>query len=132
MFRIRAKSIRAYEKRYETINRAMRSQLDPAEMRETARQLNDYIWQLHDVAGCVPEPGEMPDEYAVRVDDNINASLFSFSDILNYMNREEFGYGMTRWQLREEAEYMQTLWDKLLAEMSKIKKFKFRHIKRLI
>lgn len=132
IFKLRNKSIRTYEKRYETINRAMRSQLEPEEMRETARQLNDYIWQLHTVAGCVPEPGELPAEYAARVDDSINASLFSFSDILNYMNREEFGYGMSRWQLREEAEYMQTLWDKLFAGMSKIQKFKFRHIKRLI
>jgi hypothetical protein len=48
------------------------------------------------------------------------------------MNREEFGYGMARWQLREEAEYMQTLWDKLFAGMSKMQKFKFRHMKRLI
>lgn len=132
LIRMRNKSIRTYEKRYEIINRAMRSQLDPAEMRETARQLNDYIWQLHTVAGCVPEQGEMPAEYAVRVDGSINASLFSFSDILKYMNSEEFGYGMTRWQLREEAEYMQTLWDKLLSGMSALQKFKLRHIKRQI
>jgi hypothetical protein len=129
---LRNKSIRTYEKRYETVNRAMRSQLDPDEMRETARRLNDYIWQLHAVAGCVPKQGELPVEYSARVDDSINASLFSFSDILNYMNREEFGYGMERWQLREEAEYMQTLWYKLFAGMTIIQKFKFRHIKRLI
>lgn len=132
IIRLRSKSIRAYEKRYETVNRAMRSQLTADEMRQTARLLNDYIWQLHDVAGCVPATGELPEEYAARVDNSINASLFSFSDILKYMNSEEFGYGMARWQLREEAEYMQTLWDKLLSEMSIIKKFNYRYIKRLI
>lgn len=130
--RMRSRSIRTYEKRYETLNRALRSRLEPAELRNTARQMNDYIWQLHDVAGCVPEKGELPAEYAARVDDSINASLFSFSDILKYMNSEEFGYGMTRWQLREEAEYMRTLWDKLLSGMPAVKKFRLRHMKRLI
>lgn len=132
IMRIRNKSIRSYEKRYETVNRAMQAQLEPDEIRETARQLNDYIWQLHKVADCMPEKGELPAEYAARVDNEINSSLFSFSDILKYMNSEEFGYGMARWQLREEAEYMQKLWDKLLAGMPVLKKLKLRHIKRQI
>ncbi len=132
IMKMRDKSIRAFEKRYELINRAMRAQLEPEEMREIARKLNDYIWQFHNVAKCLPENGEMPNEYALRVDDSINDSLFSFNDILSYMNCEEFGYGMARWQLREAAEYTEILWNKLYGSLSRFKQFKYRHIKRVI
>ena len=132
IIRLRGRSTRAYEKRYETVNRAMRAHLEPEQMRETARRLNDYIWQLHEVAGCIPQRGELPEEYADRVDGSINASLFGFADILGYMNSEEFGFGMTRWQLREAAEYAQTLWDKLLSETSKLTWLRLRYIKRQI
>lgn len=132
IFKQNERAVRAYEKRYEALNRAMRSKLSDDELRETAKTINDYIWQLHRVANCMPEVGELPDEYALRVDDTINASLFSFKDILSYMNREEFGYGMARWQLREEAEYMQVLWEKLYAGMTKFQRFKYRKLKRMI
>ncbi len=126
------KVVRSYEKRYEAIARAMRSTLEGDELREIGRTLNDYIWQLHEVAGSMPNEGELPDEYAVRIDDTINASLFRFRDILTYMSCEEFGYGMERWQLREEAEYAQILWDKLWDGMSKKERFYWRNLKKMI
>lgn len=131
LVRLRGKAVRAYEKRYAALNRAMQSQLTDEEIRETGRELNDYIWQLHTVAGIMPERGELPAEYCARVDDNINASLFSFKDILGYMNREEFGYGMARWQLREEAEYVQILWEKLQKSMTTMQRLRYSFFKRM-
>jgi len=132
LWRSHEKAIHMGEQRAMAINRALKSQLDEGDLREVSRQLNDAVWQLHQVADSLPKTGELPAEYAERIDDTINDSKFSFRDILMYMNAEEFGDGMARWQLREEAEYVQVLWDKLTAGMTKTQMFYYRTIKRLI
>ena len=132
VWKLNDRAVRSYEQRYESINRALRADLDESELHRTARAVGDIIWQLHAVAGCAPKKGELPEEYIRRVDDTINDSLFSFRDILRYMNAEEFGDGMERWQLREEAEYAQALWDKLTGSMSRAKLFYYQNIKRMI
>jgi len=132
IYRMYSISVRVREKRLETINRALRASLPEDEMRDIARDLHKYIWQFHEVAGCMPKKGELPQEYCRRVDDSFNTSMFSFSDIYRYMSSEEFGYGMKRWQLSEMAEYTVAIMNKLQNELTFFEKIKYRVIKRMV
>ena len=105
-------------------------EMDADALGAAAREMNAVLWQLHRIADCMPALGELPSAYAARVDGAINRSSFAFADILSYMHQEEFGYGMTRRQLREEAEYLRAMQQYLCDVLPAWKKWWFHNVRR--
>lgn len=123
-------SKKALQKRYDTINRAARSNLDENGIRILAKSLNDYIIQIYSINGCVPETGELPSEYARRISIAMNDR--EFDTIMTYITKEEFGNGVTREELKKLSQYLRQLWDTIYQKLNPLKRFWLRHVKRVI
>lgn len=118
------------QKRYDAAARASKSALEGERLRAAARELNDYIMEIYSIEGCVPEEGELPSEYARRV--CIAMDDAEFGAIMGYIEREEFGPGVTRGELKDMADYMRRLWDRVYGKLSAPRRFWLRHIKMVI
>ena len=130
IFRWHRKSRKAIQKRYETIENAAKSALDSNAVRNLAKLLNDYILQIYSVEGCVPDKGELPADYARRVSIAMNDS--DFDNIMTYIEKEEFGNGVTRDELKKLAQYLRELWETIYNKQNPLRRFWLRHFKRVI
>ena len=124
------KSRKAIQKRYDTIEKASKSALDNTGIRNLAKLLNDYIMQIYSIEGCVPDKGELPEEYARRISIAMRDS--DFDTIMKYIEKEEFGHGVTRDELKKLAQYLRELWETIYNKQNPLKRFWLRHFKRVI
>ena len=130
IFRWHKKSRKAIQNRYDTIEKAAKSALDDNSIRYIAKSLNDYIMQIYSVEGCVPDKGELPADYARRVSIAMRDS--EFGTIMSYIEKEEFGYGVTRDELKKLAQYLRDLWETIYNKQNPLRRFWLRHFKRVI
>lgn len=130
VFNWQIKSKKAVQKRYDTINDAIKSMHGGESKRELAKSLNDYIMQIYSIEGCIPDKGELPADYARRI--SIAMKDTEFNDIMSYMEKEEFGHGVTHDELKNLARYLQQLWENIYYKQNPLKRFWLRHFKRVI
>ncbi|MCL2516958.1 MAG: transglutaminase-like domain-containing protein [Oscillospiraceae bacterium] len=131
VIKIRINSKNELVKRYAAINIAEKSaNLEPEEIRELTKQLADYIMEIQSAGGYIPETGELPAEYARRVSESMTDT--EFNDIMFYMEKEEFGPGCSRGELKKIGVYLRGLWDRIYYNMNRPKRLWLRHIKKVI
>lgn len=123
IFPLPTRSRRAAQRRSRNTARVLSGEWERGETRRLAGYFCHAIWSMHAAAGCPPAHGELPGEYADRIDHALNASAHRFEDVFSYMNREEFGGGMLDWQLRETVEYYAQNREKLISHMSPLRRF---------
>ena len=124
------KSRKAIQKRYDTIDKASKSSYDDNTMRGLAKSLNDYIMQIYAIEGCIPDKGELPADYARRI--SIAMKDEDFDKIMTYIEKEEFGHGVTREELKKLARYLRQLWENIYYKQNLPKRLWLRHFKRVI
>ena len=124
------KSRKAVQKRYDAIDKASKSAYADINMHALAKSLNDYIMQIYAIEGCIPDKGELPADYARRI--SIAMKDDEFDTVMTYIEKEEFGHGLTREELKRLAQYLRGLWETIYYKQNLPKRFWLRHIKRVI
>lgn len=103
------------------------------EMRSGAREMCYGIFALFKALGEEPAKGELSDGYARRLDDTFGSvSLIKPREMLDYVQKEEFGDGLTRRELSLLAEYYRDLTTNIYSGLGRFNKFRFRYIKNLL
>jgi len=119
--------------RSEMVDSALNHELDERESHEVAKYLAQNIANMHNVQGLAPELGELPSEFATRVDENTEfATECTFAEVQECIEKEEFGFGMTKDDLKKVAEYMLALNDDSYIKLNFFQRIWFRHFKRII
>lgn len=125
------------EKRYRIINLARKKEAydnaDPADRHKALRQITDWILDIFRIIGCPPEPGELPMDFAARVSlEYPNLSTENFTEVMTYIQKEEFGHGLTAREAEICGEYLSDLIASVYAELSLFQRIRVRYIKRIL
>ncbi len=100
---------------------------------KSARQLNDWILEIFELVGCEPAPGELPAEFVERMRaDYVNLSTVDIGDVIDAMQKEEFGHGLNYNELSSLAKYLEDITVSVYASMNPIQKIVNRYFKRKI
>ncbi len=133
--RFKSRSKRALREREKLIERCRDtdSPLSGEELRSLAHKLDIGIFDVYGALGLSPETGELPDEYAARLDRSIGgASDTGISAVLDLVSREEFGHSLTREGVFTLANYYDDLTTNVYEGLSWKDKFVLRGIRRVV
>ena len=125
------------EKRYRVINLARKKEAyekaSSADRRKAVRQINDWILDIFRIMGASPETGELPMDFAKRVSDEYaHLSTENFLEVMTYMQKEEFGHGLSAREADICGEYLSDLITSVYAGLSLWQKIRVRYIKRIL
>ncbi len=125
------------EKRYRVINLARKKEAYEkaalADRRKAVRQINDWILDIFRIMGAPPETGELPMDFAKRVSDEYaHLSTENFLEVMTYMQKEEFGHGLSAREADICGEYLSDLITSVYAGLSLWQKIRVRYIKRIL
>lgn len=97
------------QRRAEVISLSIRGDLTEEDGRIIGAELVDYIMTAWKVAGFEPALGELPSEFAIRAAEGLEVTGFydhTFPEIMEAIERECYGNGMTRAQIKMCGEYL--------------------------
>ncbi len=125
------------EKRYRVINLTRKKEAyesaSPVDQHKTVRQINDWILEIFGIMGVPPETGELPMDFAKRVSDEYaSLSTEDFLEVMAYMQKEEFGHGLSAREAEICGEYLSDLITSVYASLSLWQKIRVRYIKRIL
>lgn len=125
------------EKRYRVINLARNKEAyekaDHADRHKTVRQINDWILDIFRIMGFPPETGELPMDFAKRVStEYATLSTEDFTQVMTYIQKEEFGHGLSAREAEICGEYLSDLIASVYAGLSLWQKIRVRYIKRIL
>ena len=143
---------KAEQKRAGTVERVANGSFADDEKRKLARELIDWLTDLLAAYGSAPKKGEFRDEYAQRLeaeysdvfgrpidsdDSTIDRPSQRISDtdfikIFAAIAAEEFGFGMTREELCELAAFYRRMRAAADKRLGRLRRIKYRYIKRII
>lgn len=104
-----------------------------AEYRELSHEINETLFSVMDTVGYSPKSGELPSEYASRLDaDFIYVTGTPFSKILGLIQKQEFGKETSAAELKTVAEYLDELLRDTYRSMSRPQRFWHRYVRRAI
>ncbi len=107
--------------------------VDSEEYRMVSHNVNATLLGMMSIAGYPPQTGELPTQYAERVDATCQyATSTDFSEIMKLIQRQEFSQAMSSADLRTVAEYTDMFWKDLYRTMSRPKQLWYRYIKRYL
>lgn len=133
---IRKRAVAVMDERYKVIDTAKNRDLclDPeTDTRALARSINDWILEVYSTIGCQPQVGELPSEFALRMhEDYGDLSTVDVRDVVEAMQKEEFGHGLSYDELSACATYLDDIITSVYAGMNIWQKIVTRYIKRKI
>jgi len=133
---IRKRAWEAMNARYSIIDAAKNNEEFTAKDRDNhaiARQLNDWIMEIYSVIDCQPRPGEVPSEFIQRMRDEYgNLSHIDVGEVIEAMQKEEFGHGLNYGELNALAEYLEDMIASVYAGLNPWQKLITRYFKRKI
>ena len=107
--------------------------MDAEEYRMVSHNVNQTLLGIMSVAGYPPQAGELPSQYAKRLDATCQyATGIDFSEIMTLIQRQEFSTSMSNADLRAVAEYTEMFWNDVYRNMSRPKQIWYRYIKRYL
>ena len=99
----------------------------------SARAIIDCIFDVFDGLGCPHETGELPTEYAARLDeDYTDISKHRITDVMNIIEKEEFGGRLTFRELCTLAEYLHEIQSSVYAALPAGQKLRMRYFMNVI
>lgn len=117
-----------YERR-RRITAALNREVPEEDMGAVANGINAQILDLFALAGHEPKEGELPREFAKRMDEEAqlitNAPLEA---IMNILQKQEFGNGVDADELAVLAEYLDALWKEVYRTESGARRLWYRYI----
>jgi len=127
---------RAIDKRRKLVEDAkseLRWNAGQTDIHESARAITDCIFEIFGGLGCPPEMGELPTEYALRIDeDYTDISKHKITDIMNIIEKEEFGGTVTFRELTRLAEYLHEIQSSIYAGLPAGQKLRMRYFMNVI
>ena len=98
------------------------------DIHQYARDITDCIFDIFDGLGCPHETGELPTEYALRIDaDYADISKHKITDIMTIIEKEEFGGTLTFRELTTLAEYLHEIISSIYAGLPAMQKLRMRY-----
>ena len=123
-------------KRYEVIDLAKNRDAyigKEFDTRDAARKMNDWILDIFTLIGCEPRQGELPGEFVARMrEDYGDLSKIDIGDVIDAMQKEEFGHGLSYDELSDCAVYLEDIIVSVYAGMNPLQKIVNRYFKRKI
>lgn len=103
------------------------------DIHQYARDITDAIFDILDGLGCPHEVGELPTEYALRIDaDYADISKHKITDIMAIIEKEEFGGTLTFRELTTLAEYLAEIISSIYAGLPAMQKLRMRYFMNVI
>lgn len=104
---------------------------EPSE--EDKRKIINGIFDIYEALDLSPMTGELQTEYAERLANSIgDVSLTNPQDILTYISKEEFGYGMSVEETAILGAYYRELTTAVYNGLDFFNKIDFRYLKRIV
>lgn len=98
------------------------------DIHQYARDITDCIFDIFDGLGCPHETGELPTEYALRIDgDYADISKHKITDVMAIIEKEEFGGTLTFRELTTLAEYLSEIISSIYAGLPAMQKLRMRY-----
>lgn len=103
------------------------------DVHSTARFITDAVFDILSALGMPPEKGELPTEYATRIDGEYkNISSHRITDVMQIIEKEEFGGKLTYRELCVLAEYLKDIESSVYSSLPVKEKFRMRYIMNVI
>lgn len=103
------------------------------EITELAEKISHMINNIIDAATLNPDIGELPESYAVRLEEELgNPVNYTMRDVIDTMLKKEFGSGWTPGDLALMADFLTILISVVYSELSPLNKLKLRYLKLVI
>lgn len=127
--KLRERSDDMLGKRRRMISDAVNGSLDGDELEQTAKNINSEIFKMFGIAGLEPERGELPVEYASRLEQSGEyVSEVPFTEIMNIIQKQEFGNGISKEELAVVAGYFEGLWKDVYASKNRFEQMWYRYV----
>lgn len=129
---LKSRAYKAIDKRRKLVEDAkseLRYNAGQTDLHTSARAITDCIFDIFGGLGCSPETGELPSEYAVRIDeDYTDISKHKITDIMTIIEKEEFGGSITFRELCRLAEYLSEIQSSIYAALPAGQKLRMRYL----
>ncbi len=133
---LKHKAMKAVEKRKKLTSAAKNEdgvRAGEVDIHSSARNISDCIFDILASLGVSPNTGELPSEYAARVEqDYADISTHRITDIMSIIEKEEFGGKITPRELSNLAEYLDEIESSVYAGLSAAQRFRMRYIHNVI
>jgi len=133
---LKIRADKAITKRRELVDAAkneIKWQNGETDVHQSARAIIDCIFDVFAGLGCPPEIGELPSQYAARLDeDYTDISKHRITDVMNIIEKEEFGGRLTFRELTTLAEYLHEIQSSVYAALPAGQKLRMRYFMNII
>ena len=127
---LRDRADAALAERRRLINDAINGSIEEDQFNRCAQELNYEILRMFDLGGESPLLGELPMEYAERMENNsLLGKEMPFTEIMALIQKQEFGHGVNSEELSRIAEYLDSLWKDVYRTSGKAKRFWNRYFR---
>ncbi|MBR5680748.1 MAG: hypothetical protein IKX19_08840 [Clostridia bacterium] len=127
---------RASYKRKKLVDDALderKYQSGETDIHKSARAITDCIFDLFGGLGVPPQTGELPTEYAVRIrEDYADISKHQITDVMDLIEKEEFGGTLSFRELGTLAEYLKEIQASVYAALPALEKLRMRYFMNVI
>ena len=98
-----------------------------------ARAITDCIFDVFAGLGVAPQTGELPTEYAVRInEDYADISKHKITDVMTLIEKEEFGGTLSFRELGTMAEYLEEIQSSVYAALPFLEKIRMRYFMNVV
>ena len=133
---LKIRATRAVDRRKKLVKEATderKYQAGETDIHKSARAITDCIFDLFGGLGVPPQTGELPTEYAVRIsEDYADISKHRITDVMDLIEKEEFGGTLSFRELGTIAEYLEEIESSVYAGLPILEKFRMRYLMNVI
>ena len=127
---LRDRADAAIAERRRLITDAINGSIEVEHFNRCAQELNYEILRMFDLGGASPVVGELPMEYAQRLEkESLLGKEMPFTEIMALIQKQEFGHGVTPSELARIAEYLDSLWKDVYRTSGKVSRFWNRYFR---
>jgi len=108
-------------------------QAGETDIHTSARAITDCIFDVFSGLGVPPQTGELPTEYAVRIsEDYADISKHKITDVMDLIEKEEFGGTLSFRELGTLAEYLKEIQSSVYAALPFLEKIRMRYFMNVV
>ena len=108
-------------------------QAGETDIHASARAITDAIFDVFSGLGVPPQTGELPTEYAVRIsEDYADISKHKITDVMDLIEKEEFGGTLSFRELGTLAEYLKEIQGSVYAALPFLEKIRMRYFMNVV
>ena len=133
---LRRRALKAVKKRQELVSNTVNEEKfmsGETDVHDSARKITDAVFDILAALGMPHETGELPAEYAQRVETEYgNISGHKITDVMDIIEKEEFGGKLSFRELRTLAEYLKDIESSVYSSLPAGEKLRMRYIMNVI